>query len=239
MTVRAVLFDKDGTLIDFSGTFGPATTRVLEALSDNDALLKKEMAAALDFDLIQEACYPQSVLIAGSLEDIAETLSPLIAHSQSKALAARIDRLYIEHSTSSLTPFPFTEETLRALSAMDLPLGIATNDSEEAANLHVKELKLADYFTMICGSDSGYGGKPKPGMVLAFANHCNLPAASIAMVGDSETDMKAARAAGAVAIAVASGEADARELQRCSDHVLPNIKDLPRLLTTLNQGVVS
>ncbi|MFD0915799.1 HAD family hydrolase [Pseudahrensia aquimaris] len=235
MAIKAILFDKDGTLIDFSGTFGPATAKVIGHLSDGHAVIAADLAEVLGFDADLKACHAHSVLIAGSLRDIAEVAAPILRRDDIDQLASDIDALYILHSTSSLTPFPFTHGVLDELGAMGLPLGIATNDSEEAARVHLAELGLLERFALICGFDSGHGGKPEPGMVLAFASHCKLAVSEIAMVGDSETDMKAARAAGALAIAVASGEAEAQDLAEFGDHVLNDISALPDLVRKLNQ----
>jgi phosphoglycolate phosphatase len=61
---------------------------------------------------------------------------------------------------------------------------------------------VADRFDFVAGFDSGYGAKPDPGPLLAFARAVDLPPARIVMVGDSAHDMSAGRAAGMVCVAV-------------------------------------
>jgi phosphoglycolate phosphatase len=73
-------------------------------------------------------------------------------------------------------------------------------------------------------------------MVLAFADHCGLAPDEVALVGDSLHDLEAARAAGAVAIAVLTGRtglAARPELEPHADHVIESIADLPDLLDRL------
>ena len=85
----------------------------------------------------------------------------------------------------------------------------------------------------IAGYDSGFGGKPHPGMVLAFAERCAVPPDEVAVVGDSLHDLKAARVARALRIAVLTGplgHAARAELEPHADHVLASIEDLPALL---------
>ena len=58
----------------------------------------------------------------------------------------------------------------------------------------------------------------------------------IAMVGDSRHDLEAARAAGAVAVAVLSGPADRAALAPLADHVVDDIAALPALFAALNRA---
>jgi phosphoglycolate phosphatase len=85
----------------------------------------------------------------------------------------------------------------------------------------------------IAGYDSGYGSKPDPGMVTAFAEQHALATHEVALVGDSLHDLVAARAAGAVSVAVLTGPRKrdaAAELERHADHVLGSIADLLAIL---------
>jgi phosphoglycolate phosphatase len=76
-------------------------------------------------------------------------------------------------------------------------------------------------------------------MVLGFADHCALPPAAVALVGDSLHDLHAARAAGAVSIAVLTGplgEAGRAELEPHADYVIGSIADLPVLVDSLRSA---
>ena len=66
-------------------------------------------------------------------------------------------------------------------------------------------------------------------MVLAFAEHCASPPQGIVMVGDSLHDMHAARAAGAVAVAVTTGPATREQLVPHADYVIDSLDELASL----------
>ena len=85
----------------------------------------------------------------------------------------------------------------------------------------------------VAGYDSGHGGKPDPGMVIAFARFLDADPSEVAMVGDSLHDLDAARAAGALAVAVLSGPAERAALEPYADVVIDDIGDLPELLAGL------
>ncbi len=82
------------------------------------------------------------------------------------------------------------------------------------------------HFDFIAGSDSGFGGKPAPGQLLAFAEALDLDPSRCAMVGDSPHDLDAGRAAGMACVAVLTGPGPADDLRPLADVVLPDIGHL-------------
>ena len=233
MTIKAILFDKDGTLLDFDATFAPATAKVLAALADGDTKRQSDLAAAVDFELDSGTIKPGSVLVAGSLENIAEALMPHTGADDLTTCLEIVDALYVKYSLESLAAFPFLESTLDELAAMGLALGVATNDSEEAAFAHLDQMGIRDRFGFIAGYDSGYGEKPQPGMVSAFVDHLGLNPDEVMMVGDSPHDLKAGNAAQTISVGVTSGGATADQLAPFADHVVPDISHLAALVTQL------
>ena len=109
-------------------------------------------------------------------------------------------------------------------------LGVSTNDAEHLARAHLQSAHADHLFDFIAGYDSGYGPKPDPGMQIGFCNAMNLPAPSVAMIGDSTHDLIAGRKAGMTTIGVLTGPATAADLEPHADHVLPSIAELPSLL---------
>ena len=237
MPIKAILFDKDGTLIDFNATFGPATALVIRDLAEDDADTEAALAKAIQFNMETFAIAETSVLIAGSLENIVVEWMKHLPGSTLEEMMQRVDDAYEIHSLKTLAPFEFLKPTLDKLKDMGMPLGIATNDSATTATAHMNALGLTDRFTQIIGFDSGYGEKPGPGMVMAFVEHMGLAARNVMMVGDSTHDLKAARAAGVIPVAVTSGMADDDALAPFAEHVLPDISHLPALVEKLNEQV--
>ena len=119
---------------------------------------------------------------------------------------------------------------------MGLRLGVATNDSERSARRHIAALGLEEAIEFVAGYDSGHGGKPEPGMVLAFARHLGVAPERIAMVGDSRYDLEAGRAAGALTVAVLTGPANRDELAPHADYVVDGLAALPALFAGLARG---
>ena len=116
------------------------------------------------------------------------------------------------------------------MAARGLHLGVATNDSEHAARAHLRTAGIHDRFAFIAGADSGHGGKPDPGMCLAFAAAVGIAPGQVLMVGDSLHDLHAGRAAGMRTLGVLTGMANAAELAPHADLVLPDIGALSGVL---------
>ena len=239
MPIAAVLFDKDGTLIDFDKTWGPATYAVIHALAGGDAAAMRRQADMLHFSLETRRFHLTSPLIAGSSASYGRMWGDALGRSDYEALKLEIDALNAVESLNSLTPIGRPAEVLAALKSRGLRLGVATNDSEASARRQVKAMQLDEQLDFIVGYDSGHGGKPAPGMILAFARHVGVSPGEVAMVGDTTHDLRAARAAGAVAIAVLTGPAAIEDLAADADHVLDDIGALPELIDRLARAPVA
>lgn len=222
--IRAVLFDKDGTLFDFQATWGAWAASFLEREAGHDPALLSRLAEALQFDPVSRRFHPLSPVIAGTGREVAELISPILARPP------EVLETLIMHSSAEVPP---TEAVplaplLTRLRTAGLFLGVATNDYESVAHRHLGA--NASHFDTIFGFDSGHGGKPAPGMLLAFARAHALPPAEVLMVGDSRHDLAAGRAAGMPTLAVLTGVATAADLADLADHVRPDIGHLPQLL---------
>ena len=123
---------------------------------------------------------------------------------------------------------------LSGLRARGLRLGLATNDAEAPARAHLAQAGIAAEFEFIAGFDSGHGGKPAPGQLLAFARATGLAPGRIAMVGDSAHDLEAGRRAGMRTIGVLTGVAVAADLAPLADVILPDIGHIPAFLESFD-----
>jgi len=223
--IRAILFDKDGTLFDFQATWGAWAASLLTELSAGQPVLAAKMAQAIAFDLDRGRFLPQSPVIAGTGREVAELLAPFVADQSVDALEGQIARAA---KTAPLAPAAPLRPLLTTLRDRGLCLGVATNDFEGVAREHVAD--VLDLFDFIAGFDSGYGAKPEPGMLLAFARQCNLRPENILMVGDSLHDLMAGRAAGMATLGVLTGVASAADLAGFADTILPDISHIPQML---------
>lgn len=228
MTIKGLLFDKDATLLDFEKTWGQWSLTMLTELAAGDDTLRARMAEAIGFDLIAITFDPASPVIAGTPEEGVDLILPFLPDWDRDALLAHSNKTAAQAPVHEIVPLAPLLGRLKPLAR----LGIATNDTESSARRHMAAVGVADQFDAIIGSDSGHGGKPGPGMCLAFADQMGLPPAQVAMVGDSTHDLHAGRAAGMVCIGVTSGFATHDDLAPHADTVLPDVSYLADWLTS-------
>ena len=234
--IAGVLFDKDGTLLDFEATWGPSTAAVLENLAAGDAACFTDMAEMAGFLPETLGFTPVSPIIAGATSDFAPGWAKRMGVAHDAAFDDRVNKLYRETSLASLTGYADNHPMLAELAARGIKVGLATNDSEANAHNHLAALGIADQFGFVAGYDSGYGAKPGSGMVLAFARHVGVEPSAVALVGDSTHDVDAARSAGALAIGIARTDAAAVALGDHADHLVRGMDELLALLDERDAG---
>lgn len=239
MALRAILFDKDGTLIDFDATWGPAAYEVMRTLAAGDERAFAELIRVSEYIEHERRFLPSSPLVAGSSAHYGPLWAQALGRTPGTDLYREMDELFRVWGLRHLAPIGEPAAVARALSERTLRLGIATNDAEASARSQAEALGLMPFLDFIAGYDSGFGGKPHPGMVLAFADRLGVAAGEVALVGDSLHDLETARLAGAVGIAVLTGplkRAARSDLEPHADHVIESIADLPAFIDTLGTG---
>jgi phosphoglycolate phosphatase len=213
MSIRGVLFDKDGTLIDVNATWVPIYRHVLMDLLGVDQDGAEAMMAKAGYDRASGRFRAGSALAGGTTRQIAAIWWPDLEGDALDEKIHALDNDYTHLVRERLEPLMPLEPILAELRGMGLVLGVATNDSHVSAIAHMTHVG---------------------NMVRRFAEITGLPAASIAMVGDNHHDMEEARAGGAgLAIAVLSGNAAHEDIAHLADHTIASIAELPSLLRSL------
>ena len=234
MTIRAVLFDKDGTLIDCDATWIPIYREVFMDMFGTDAGGAEALMARAGYDRATNRLRAGSILAGGTTRQLVGVLWPDADEAAAAEKARRIDNDYIHLVAERLTPLMPLAPIMEELRAMGLKLGVATNDTHVSAKAHMTHAGVIGHFEEIIAADTVAVPKPSGNMVRKFAEITGLPPSAIAMVGDNHHDMEEARNGGAgLAIAVLSGNAAHEDIAHLADHTLASIAELPALLRRL------
>jgi phosphoglycolate phosphatase len=226
MPIRAILFDKDGTLVDFQRTWGPATHTVLTQLCNGDGGVFDRLARVSLYDAAERKLLAGSPVVIETTYGYGKLWAEALGVPLTADFVDRIDRMYFQTTLDHLTPMGDVRALLTSLAGRGLRLGLMTNDADANTRAQMQRLGLAGLLEFIAAYDSGHGHKPDPDPVLAFAAFAKVAPAEIAVVGDTEHDLAAARAAGALAVAVLSGPVPRERLEPHADVVLPSIAEL-------------
>lgn len=219
-------------MFSFSDTWSAWANRFFTDLSAGDLAKASELGALVGYDFERGEFARDSVVIAGTPVEIALALAPGLPDRTQMDLVRQMNEIAEEAPAAEAAPLvPLLSELL----ARGLKLGVATNDAESPARANLSSFGVEGMFDFIAGSDSGYGFKPEPGMLLAFSGAVGVPAASCVMVGDSTHDLRAGAAAGMRTVAVLTGMAGPSDLAPYADIVLPDIGHIPAWLDEIEQ----
>ncbi len=227
--IHAVLFDKDGTLFDFSATWDTWAAGVIADFAGGDSELAQRLADGARYDLAARRFLPDSPVIAGTNREAAECFAGALPNWPIARIEAHLSTAAATAPLAQATPL---RPMLQDLAAQGMALGVMTNDAEAVAHAHLQQAGVSDLFDFVAGFDSGFGGKPSPAPLLAFCDHTGRDPARTVMVGDSRHDLVAGRAAGMGTVGVLTGLANQDELAPLADVVLPHIGHLSDWLAT-------
>jgi phosphoglycolate phosphatase len=104
--------------------------------------------------------------------------------------------LYAVNTSQRSCLYPGVREALDLLKVSGYPLGCVTNKAAQFTEPLLADLGMAGYFSIIISGDTLPVKKPDPGPLLHAAAHFGVAPEAALMIGDSVSDVKAARAAG-------------------------------------------
>jgi phosphoglycolate phosphatase len=231
MAIKAILFDKDGTLIDVNRTWVPVYRDLLMAEFEVDLQGANAKLALAGYDAVTDQFRAGSILAGGTTLQIVQVWWPELGARAQAEKASAIDVHYAPLAQRYLSPLFDLAPVFDALDHHKFLLGVGTNDSVASAEGQMKLLGIASRFAAIIGYDSVQVPKPSGQMIALFANKLGLHPQEIAMVGDNTHDLEEARHGGAgLAIGVLTGNGTRDDLSSLADHVIESVQDLPELL---------
>ena len=233
MPIRAILFDKDGTLVDFQRTWGPATHTVMTTLCNGDSAAFERLCAVSLYDATERRLLPGSPVVIETTYGYGKLWAQALGVPLTAEFVDHVDRLFFRTTLEHLTPMGDVKALLGDLRTRGLRLGLMTNDADKNTRAQVQHLGLDQLLEFIAAYDSGYGHKPDPDPVLAFAKFAGVAPNEVAVVGDTEHDLVAARAAGSMAVGVLSGPVPRERLEPHADVLLPSIAKLGDWLSSI------
>lgn len=227
--VRALLLDKDGTLIDYAKTWVPINRRVATYAARGDEVIRDDILRSGGHDPITDIVAAGSLFAGAGLEGIVAHMRAVTGQRAPADLYEQTAVAFRDGGASGAVLIDGVREAMSALAELGVVLGIATNDTADGLAASLGRFGVIELCAFTCGCDSGHGVKPSPGMVDAFCRAIDMPSSAVAVVGDSIHDLEMASNAGAGRIAVLSGTSGHADLAPHADLVLDSVRDLPDL----------
>jgi phosphoglycolate phosphatase len=133
---------------------------------------------------------------------------------------------YNAHIADNSWLFPGVEAALDRLAEAGYALAVCTNKLERSSDLLLRALGIADRFQFVCGQDTYGVAKPDPTPLIETIARVGGDRARAIMVGDSRSDIDAARAAGIPVIAVDFGYTDVPVAELRPDRIISHFDEL-------------
>jgi phosphoglycolate phosphatase len=230
--IRGILFDKDGTLLDYWKTWVPINREAALFAAGGDAVLADELLRHGGHDPSTNHVASGSVLAVGSHDEIAAAFAARLGSRTPPKLAMNIERIFREGGAKHSVLIDGVREVIVDLRRRGYRLGVATNDSAGGLQASLGVHRLLDKFDFLAGCDSGFGVKPEPGMALAFCQATGLHPSAIAVVGDAVHDLEMGRRAGVGSkVGVLSGTAAREDLEPHADVLIGSVANIAACLT--------
>ena len=217
--LRAVIFDIDGTLVDSSSVY-----------------LKVFNEGIGDYDIgpVAQGFLDNCLRNGKGLREILKGVFPLDTDDSTIDMCQdSIKRLFRQVEPEEIRSFPGVEELFGSLKSWDVLIGIATGrvSTPEDEWRRFARLGLSRFIDAIVTSQEVLSRKPAPDVLLECARRLHVSIGACLAVGDTESDVLAAKRAGATAAYVRTGEEDANAIAKAGpDIILENTYDLLAVL---------
>jgi phosphoglycolate phosphatase len=230
---RGIVFDKDGTLLDFNKTWLPIYLYAALEFAEGDRQLADRLLSQHGFAAAQDRFIGGSLLAAGNNQQIAEAWAIQIEKTdQVGAISQRLNEIFQQLGCAHATAVDGLADTLGQLKQAGHKLGVATADSHQGIINTLQSFNVLQQFDFLAGYDSGHGVKPEAGMVLAFCAAMELEVETVIVVGDNRHDIEMGRNAGAgLCVGVLTGTSTRDDLEDIADIVFDDISALPGIVS--------
>ncbi len=213
---RLIMFDLDGTLVDSGPDLAVAVDKMLLELGRPPAGLES---------VRQWIGNGAPVLVRRALaNDIDHSgVDDVLAE---QALEIFMQAYAEKHEFTVV--YPGVRETLKWLQKMGVEMALITNKPERFVAPLLDEMKLGRFFRWIIGGDTMPQKKPDPAALFFVMKMTGIPASQSLFVGDSRSDVLAARAAGVACVGLTYGYNHGRPIAEESPALV--IDDLRKLI---------
>lgn len=216
--LKVVIFDKDGTLIQYNKAYGPWIEWRVDEITRRLVLKEdqaKKMYKFLGYDVKQhKVCGESSFVAWAPNEHIRDVLATFIKHTlligQADSKVDEIVHDVFKDDTKGLGTIDLINSDLRAfftrLKQNGIKIVVMTSDGRKSTEEQLGDHNLTDLIDfLVCGDDANCR-KPHPYGVIRACEVCGCSPANAIMIGDTRADILTGRAAGVrLVIGVLSG----------------------------------
>ncbi|RLI42147.1 hypothetical protein DRO69_10720 [Candidatus Bathyarchaeota archaeon] len=223
--IKAVIFDLDGTIVDFNLDYKSVRAEVIQVLNKQGFPSSIFSMNESIFTMLEKA---EIYVRNNGRKDID------IARVKKEVLSvANRHELQAAHATSLV---PGSSETLITLKTIRLNIPIMTVDSTTSAGYILRSFRLKQFFDAMITREAVSAVKPNPVHLEAALKALNVEPEEAIVVGDSKWDMRCAHELNVIAVGVTTGISSPKELISAgATHLISSAIHIPDLIHQLNE----
>lgn len=217
LDAAGILLDLDGTILETAGDLATATNRTLAEYGRPQ--VSEEQVRTWIGDGVR-------ALVQFAFEATGDSDEALLDEAHDRFM-----RHYADCFADRSHPFPGVVATLQHFREAGIPLAVVTNKAAAFTEPLLADLGIRDAFEIVISGDTLPEKKPSPLPLLHAAEWFGVEPADALMVGDSVSDVKAARAAGFAIVCMSYGYNHGQDIRAAEpDAVIDSMMELDRLL---------
>ena len=227
--VKAILFDKDGTLTNIDNMWVEPTEMVIrnilkQHIKQDSPITIEQMLELLG--IVQGEIVPNSVIASGTVEDMLDEIGKYFPIDKKALYDVVLEdfRHYLLAHPDMIIPIGNVAFLISELKHKGIKVGVVTNDSYIPTKTIFEILKVWHLFDFVATPDE-YPAKPASDSLIGASEHLAVPLHEIFYVGDSYLDMDYAKHCGG-GIAVLTSGSDVQKMKEQSLLVLDSVEQL-------------
>ena len=227
--VKAILFDKDGTLTNIDNMWVEPTEMVIrnilkQHIKQDSPITIEQMLELLG--IVQGEIVPNSVIASGTVEDMLDEIGKYFPIDKKALYDVVLEdfRHYLLAHPDMIIPIGNVAFLISELKHKGIKVGVVTNDSYIPTKTIFEILKIWHLFDFVATPDE-YPAKPAADSLIGASEHLAVPLHEIFYVGDSYLDMAYAKHCGG-GIAVLTSGSDVQKMKEQSLLVLDSVEQL-------------
>ena len=227
--VKAILFDKDGTLTNIDNMWVEPTEMVIrnilkQHIKEDSPIMIEQMLELLG--IVQGEIVPNSVIASGTVEDLLDEIGKYFPIDKKALYDVVLEdfRQYLLAHPDMIIPIGDVAFLISELKHKGIKVGVVTNDSYIPTKTIFEILKIWHLFDFVATPDE-YPAKPASDSLIGASEHLAVPLHEIFYVGDSYLDMDYAKHCGG-GIAVLTSGSDLQKMKEQSLLVLDSVEQL-------------
>jgi len=235
--VEAVIFDKDGTLIDvhhYWASMLKIRAKLIVKKYELDGKVKNELMDVMGIDAKTGkikadgpvGIKPRSFIVSIATE-VLNSNNVDASHDDIENIFLEVDKNTSDNILPLLKLLPGVEQLLESLSQYGIVIMLATTDMTMRARLAMRALNIEHFFSEIIGGDAVDFAKPSPDLALSVIEKREVNKDKTVVIGDHPVDIKMGMSANVGCnIGVLTGLSNADLFSKLDCFVIENLKDI-------------